>query len=155
MRDMIFEFLNYPVFSTILIAVITGVFSLLALKIQGKQNKIMRELDKYNIFIENQKQIRQRLILAEKRRDGIIEQMIMVSMRVNIQLLGLLETVDSVITKDLRDTSSELEAMHKKVSEEIDIISREYDIISDLNQKIQEEVDARTKSRVLSIIKPK
>lgn len=135
------ELLSNPAFSTVLIALITGIFSVITIRIQKNQDKMIEKIDEQTVFIEKEKAIRQRLVQAEKKRDGVIEQMTILSMKINIQLINAISNVDPRIVEDLKQTSSELETSYKESSEVIKDISREYEIMISVSNAYQKEFE--------------
>ena len=47
--------------STVIIAIITGVFSVITLLIQKKQDKVISKIDEQTLFIEREKALKQKL----------------------------------------------------------------------------------------------
>lgn len=136
-----------PIIGTILVALITGIFSIVTLRIQKNQDKLIRKIDEQTIFIEQEKSVRQKLVQAEKRRDGIIEQMTILSMKINIHLINTLAEVDGRIVDDLKKTSNELEASYKEASDAIKDISREYEVLINLSNHAQSELERMNANR--------
>lgn len=130
-----------PIIGTILVALITGVFSVVTIRIQKNQDKLIRKIDEQTIFIEQEKTVRQKLVQAEKKRDGIIEQITILSMKINIQLINTLAKVDDRIVDDLKKTSHELEVAYKEASDVIKDISREYEVLINLSTHAQSELE--------------
>jgi len=129
-----------PTIATVLITVITGVFSVITVKIQKNQGKLIKKIDEQSIFIDKEKALRQRLVQAEKKRDSIIEQMTILSMRINIHLVNALSEVDERIVNDLKQTSVELESSYKEASDNIKDISKEYDILINMSNDFQKSM---------------
>ena len=132
--------LENPGVSAIIIAIITGLFSLITLRIQKNQNTLISKIDEQGIFIEKEKAIRQKLVQAEKRRDQIIAQVTILSMKISIHLINTISTdVDKRIIDDLKQTSNELESSYRETSTVIKDISKEYDILISVSDTFQNE----------------
>ena len=52
--------------STVIIAIITGVFSVITLIIQKKQDRVINKIDEQTMFIEKEKALKQKLTKKEK-----------------------------------------------------------------------------------------
>ena len=48
--------------STVIISIITGIFSLITLLIQKKQDKVISKIDNQTVFIEREKMLKQKLL---------------------------------------------------------------------------------------------
>lgn len=134
-----------PTIATVLITVITGVFSVITVKIQKNQSQLIKKIDEQTIFIDKEKALRQKLVQAEKKRDSIIEQMTILSMRINIHLVNALHEVDERIVRDLKQTSVELESSYKEASDTIKDISKEYDLLINMSNEFQKGFDKADK----------
>ena len=130
-----------PIIGTVIVAVITGIFSVITLKIQRNQDKLIKKIDEQTVFIEKEKEVRQRLVRMEKKRDAIMEQMTILSMHINLHLIDGLTNTDPKIVKDLHITSQDLEKSYKEITEKIKDISKEYEILIDVTSTIQREMD--------------
>ena len=130
-----------PTLSTVIIALMTGIFSVITVKIQKNQSKLIEKIDEQTIFIEKEKAIRQKLVQAEKKRDAIIEQATLLSMKINIHLINSISEIDQKIRDDLKSTSKELETEYKESLSVIRDISKEYDLIIQVSADLQREFE--------------
>jgi hypothetical protein len=130
-----------PTLSTVLITVITGVFSVITLLINRNQNKLEDKLDEQNIVIEREKVIRQKLVQSEKKRDAVVQKMTILSLKVNVLLLtSLRDLVDQTVIDDLKATSKELETTYKDALNEIKSVSDEYDMLLSVSKDLKEQM---------------
>jgi len=140
-----------PTIATIVITVITGIFSLITVRIQKNQDKLIKKIDEQTVFIEKEKTLRQKLVQAEKKRDRIIEQMTILSMKINIHLINTLSSeIDRRVVDDLKQTSLELESSYKEATESIKDISKEYEVLINMSNELQGDFDkhvARVKDK--------
>ena len=131
-----------PTISTIIIAVITGLFSIITIKIQKNQDKLIKKIEEQTVFIEKEKSIRQKLVQAEKDRDLVIEQMTVLNMKLNIQYVSSLSNnVDSRILEDLKQTSAELEQSYLTALGVVKDVSKEYELLVSVSNELQREFD--------------
>lgn len=136
-----------PGFAMLFVAIIGGVFSILAVKIQKNQSKLMEKIDKQSVFIDKEKEIRQELVQAEKERDSYVEQMTILSMNINIQLVRSVQDIDPRILQDLNETSKELAAAYKESTEKIRNISIKYESLISMSNVLQSEIDEYRRQR--------
>lgn len=136
-----------PGFAMLFVAIIGGVFSILAVKIQKNQSKLMEKIDKQSVFIDKEKEIRQELVQAEKERDSYVEQMTILSMNINIQLVRSVQDIDPRILQDLNETSKELAAAYKESTEKIRNISIKYESLISMSSVLQSEIDEYRRQR--------
>ena len=73
--------------STVIIAVITGIFSIITLLIQRKQDKVINKIDKQAIFIEREKSLKQKMRQKEKEREMIIHEIMILILDTNLSIL--------------------------------------------------------------------
>lgn len=130
-----------PAIGSIIVAIIVGIFSIVTMKIQKNQNALIKKIDDQNVLIEKEKEVRQRLVQAEKKRDLIIEQMTIVTMKINIHLINALSQADPRIVDDLRATAKELETSYKAASNTVKEVAKEYEILIDVASEVQKEWD--------------
>ena len=133
--------------ATIIIAVVSGIFGIITVKIQKDQKIIVDKIDEQNVFIEKEKAVWQKIMNAEKKRDMIVEQITVLLMQINIQLLHMIDKVDARVIDDIKVTASELENSYSEISDEITDLNRSYDILMDVKSDIQKDIDNKVKKR--------
>ena len=126
--------------STVIIALITGIFSVITLIIQKKQDKVIGKIDEQTSLIDREKKLKQRLASKEKEREMLIQEMMILILDTNIHIL---KNTNIISEKDLIDevykTTDELKKKFKAISEEIEEINNEYNIVLDISNNIQED----------------
>lgn len=127
--------------ATIIITVITGLFSIITVKIQKTENNLISKIDEQAVFFDKEKLIKQELDSAEKKRDAIIEQITIFSMKINTQIALSDATLDQATLDYIKNTSMELESSYNEVSEFILSTSREYDILKEILKSTQADID--------------
>ena len=127
--------------ATIIITLITGIFSIITIKIQKTEGSMMNKIDEHTVFIKKEKAMKQKLVNAEKKRDVIIEQITLFSMRINTHILLSIKGIDQKVLSDFKQTSIELENSYKDVSEYIKTTSNEYELLVDILNAMQDDID--------------
>ena len=128
--------------STVIIAVITGVFSVITLLIQKKQDKVINKIDEQTTFIEKEKMLKQKLTQKEKEREALIYQIQILILDTNLYILKHTNVAGiNVPTDEVLELSEELKKQFNTLNSEIVDIRKEYQMVLDLNDEFQREVE--------------
>lgn len=128
--------------STVIIAIITGVFSTITLIIQKKQDKVINKIDEQTSFIEKEKDLKQRLSQKQKERDSIIHDMMILILDTNLDILKNSQLCEEVLTDD--DVFAKSEILKKRfidLTESIEDLNKEYDMVLDMTSQFQREIE--------------
>lgn len=128
--------------STVVIALITGVFSVITLVIQKKQDKVINKIDEQTLFIEKEKALRQKLTQKEKDRESIIHEIMILILDTNLYILknSQINNEGSILNDDVFKTSDDLKEKFAKVSDDIETIAKEYEMVLNMTAEFQEEL---------------
>ena len=126
--------------ATIIITIITGIFSIITIKIQKTEGSLINKIDEQAVFIKKEKAMQQKLLQAEKKRDTIIEQITLFSMKINTHIILSIKGIDEKTISELKQTSIELENSYKEISEYIKTTSNEYELLIDILNAIQDDI---------------
>lgn len=128
--------------STIIVAVITGVFSLITIIIQKKQDKVIKKIDEQTLFIEKEKSIKQRLQQKEKERDGIIHEIMILILDTNLKILRNTQVDGTVlIDSDVFELCETLKEKFEDVSHTIEELNKEYAVVLDMTSELQKQIE--------------
>ena len=128
--------------STVIIALITGIFSIITLIIQKKQDKVISKIDEQTTFIDREKSLKQKLAQKEKDRDSLMQEMMVLILDTNIYILKNTDIKESDIPiKDVYDESNKLKERFKSLNEEIEEINDQYSLVLDLTTELQKELE--------------
>ena len=128
--------------STIIIAIITGIFSIITIIIQKKQDKVIDKIDEQTMFIEKEKKLKQMLTQKEKERENIIYDMMILILDTNLYILKNSTNFESsLLNDDVFKRSDELKETFMTLSDEIDNISKKYEMVLDMTLEFQREVE--------------
>lgn len=128
--------------STVIIAVITGVFSVITLLIQKKQDKVINKIDEQTTFIEKEKMLKQKLTQKEKEREALIYQIQILILDTNLYILKNTNVAGiNVPTDEVLELSEELKKQFNTLNSEIVDIRKEYQMVLDLTDEFQREVE--------------
>lgn len=139
--------------TTVLVSIITGIVSLMTLKIQKTEGILNDKMEDQSVFMEKEKVLRQKLVEAEKKRNSIIEQMALYSMQINLILLLSIKSIDEGVVDNIQKTIEDFESSYKEISEYINRTSQEYDMLIDVLNRMQEEIRNLRKKKKFSLTK--
>ena len=125
--------------STVIIAVITGVFSVITLILQKKQDKVINKIDEQTMFIEKEKSLKQKIIQKEKECENIIHEIMLLILETNMAILK--NTQDpSIIDQEVFDNSEKLKNRFAEITKDIQELTKEYSIIMDVSNEFNREI---------------
>lgn len=128
--------------SAVIIAVITGAFSVLTLIIQKRQDKVIKKIDEQTMVIDKEKSLKQKLNQKEKEREMIIHEIMLLILDTNIDILRSSHYAGDISGADVYNASDKLKERFEKVSEEIKTLTKEYEMLIELTAQIQEDLKA-------------
>lgn len=127
--------------STIIISIITGIFSTVSLLIKTRQEKVITKIDKQNEFIEKEKALKQHLDQCEKERLIIMQDIITLILDTNLRLLEKHDEyssdLDSTLFERAKTYKEQLEENTKSMKE----FGKEYEILLNLSNLFQQELE--------------
>lgn len=129
--------------STVIIALITGIFSVITLVIQKRQDKTIKKIDEQTMVIDKEKTLKQKLNQKEKEREMIIHEIMLLILDTNIDILKSSHYTGDISGDDVYKASDKLKTKFEKVSEEIKSLTKEYEMLIELTAQIQEELESQ------------
>ena len=128
--------------STVIIAAMTGIFSIITLIIQKRQDKIINKIDEQTMFMEKEKGLKQKLIQREKERGNIIQEIMILILDTNLQIIKNTQINEaSVVDDTVFDRSSQLKKRFGEVSNSINEITKEYEMVLSMTSEFQKELE--------------
>lgn len=131
--------------SAVIIAIITGVFSVITIMLNKKADKIDDKINKKNVFNEKEKALKQKLNQKKSEQENIIHDIMILILDSNMEILqNLIKTNPNLDTSKLdqmKEFSNKLKSDYKNINESIEDIRQEYEIMLDVAHKFQEEID--------------
>ena len=127
-----------PNVATVIVAIFTGIFSIITLLIQKDQRKLLSKIDEQTIFMEKEKAIKQRISELNRQRDIYIQEMTLLKLDA---ILRILLSTDKVTQSDITDILAkikEIETMYETVVESIGDANKEYEIIIHMGKEIKD-----------------
>ena len=127
--------------STVIIAAMTGVFSVITLIIQKRQDKIINKIDEQTMFIEKEKGLNQKLIQREKEKESIIQEIMILILDTNLHILRNTQIAGAtVVNPNVFERSEDLKSKFSDTSNAIKEITKEYEMVLDMNNIFTEEL---------------
>ncbi|MCM1221207.1 MAG: hypothetical protein NC548_42685 [Lachnospiraceae bacterium] len=133
--------------STVIIALITGTFSIITLIIQKRQDKVISKIDEQTTFIEREKSLKQKLNQKEKEREMIIHEIMILVLDTNLDILKNSQHVDDIVNSKVFNISDELKSRFNKTSEEIEELTKEYEMLIEVTSQLQKELEKAQKGK--------
>lgn len=135
--------------STVIIAVITGVFSVITLLIQKKQDKVVSKIDEQTLFIAQEKEIKKKINKKEAERELLIHEIMILILDTNIHILKNIHTAgeSSTPSDEVMKTSEILKERFNTASDEIDELTKQYELILNLSEEYEKEYKKPTISK--------
>ena len=134
--------------SSVIIAIITGLFGIITILLQKKSDKVVNKIDKQTVFIEKEKVVDQKLKKKEKEKEQLIHEVMLLILDTNMAILkNVYDTseISNVVDKAVFNRSNELKKLFDQVTEEIDDINKEYEIIMEMASKFRAENNKNNK----------
>ena len=121
--------------SSVIIALITGIGSIITLVIQKRSDKVVNKIDKQAAFIEREKEIKYKLIQKKAEKESIIHSMMILILDTNLYIMNNSQLCekDPIPIDDALKQSEELKAKFVAVCNDIEDIQREYDLLLDMS----------------------
>lgn len=131
-----------PNLSTVVIALITGVFSVITMIIQHKQDKVIHKIDEQTNFLQKEKLLKQKLIQMEKEKDGIVQDIMTLTLDSNLIIMeSMPEEFKTEKYKEVKERCLKAEERLNEISDNLDSISREYDLVLTMSAEFQKELE--------------
>ena len=119
--------------SALVVAIITGVFSVIAIIIQRKQDKVLKDIDEKSKIIEQDRRLRQQINLEEKNLQLVTYEMVklMIDCTMNV-LINCANVQDPTVKDQYIQTANELKAKYKVIREKLDDLYTQNEVIRKL-----------------------
>ena len=126
-----------PQLSTIIITIITGVFSIITLIIQRKQDNVIKKIDEQTAIIEKEKSIKEKRNEKLEEQSAILNEMMILILETNIYILNNTISEDEMLPVDEAMVKSEkLKDRYNKLEEDIRSLTKEYELVLELERNI-------------------
>jgi hypothetical protein len=126
--------------STVIIAIITGVFSVITILIQKRQDKVIDKIDEQTMFIERERTIKQKIEAKERECDLLINDILIIILDTNLSILKNTEAGSNGVSQDVFKRSEELKKKFAEVLQSIEELRKEYQIVLDMTTQFQNEL---------------
>ena len=121
--------------SAIIVAVITGVFSIIAIVIQRKQDKVLKDIDEKSKIIEQDRKLRQQINTEEKNLQLIPYEMIRLMINCTTNFLINCSNPANAENKEIYiQSANELNSKYKVTREKLDELYTQNEVIKQLTE---------------------
>lgn len=125
--------------STVIIALISGVFSLITLVINKKQDKVINDIDEQNMIIKKERELKKKLTQKEKEREKIVQEIMLLILDTNMSILKTQSTDTLELFTDAFNTSKELKSKYDDICKSIEELQEKYDMVLDMTSQFKRE----------------
>lgn len=127
--------------STVIVAAMTGIFSIITLLIRKKDSGVIDKINQQQSFFEREKKLKQELDTKEKILKKIFQDLDLLLVDTNIELIKLHNEVDSETLNKLHQQHVEIKNKIINITNEIDDITKEYQIIILMTEELRAEYE--------------
>jgi hypothetical protein len=134
--------------STVIIAIITGLFSTVSILIKNRQEKVITKIDEQNQIIEKEKLVKDHLDQLDKECRDIVQDIIVLILDTNLSLLSKHGDFSDARDLELKSRSEEYKRRLNDVRNSINDLGKEYEMILNVSNLYREElkkIQGRTK----------
>lgn len=130
--------------STVVVAVITGIFSVVTLIIQKRQDKVINKIDEQTAFMDKEKDIRKRLSTKEKEREQLMHEVMILVLDTNLHILKNTQITGATLPDEaVFEQSEQLKDRFIKLTETIQELNKEYELVLDMTSQFRQELNRR------------
>lgn len=134
--------------SEVIIAVITGIFSVVTILIRRNQNNIIDKIDSQALFIEKEKMLKQKLAKKYSEQESIINQILLLTLETNLSILKNTTNTDaSDLDDSVYEKSQKLKNDFNKISSDIIEINKEYEMILNLSNDLHQKSGVQNREK--------
>lgn len=128
--------------SAVIITIITGIFSLITLIIQKKQDKVISNINEQTSFLEKEKDLKKKLDAAEKDKASVINEILLITLETNINIMrSTYHDGDQGFVDRCIEQSEALKKKYHDINDDIAKITKEYDLVIDMTAKFMKELE--------------
>lgn len=125
--------------SAVIITIITGIFSIITLKMQKKQDKVIDKIDQQTAFIEKEKSLKQKLTAKEKECESLIHGIMLMILDTNMYVVLNIAGDDKQYVEGINVTVTDMREKFNHILNEIADIRKEYDMLLELSKDLTPE----------------
>lgn len=130
--------------ATVIVAIITGLFSVATIIIQKRQDKMITKIDEQTAFMDKEQDIRKRLTNKEKEREQLMHEVMILVLDTNLQILK--DTHKNGETEEefeMIEHYNSLKERFQELTDSIVELNKEYEIVLEMTTKFRAELSNR------------
>ena len=118
--------------SAVIIAGMTGIFSIITLLIQQRQHKIIDKIDDQTVFIQKEYELKKNVNSKKGEKEELLKQMLIETLKNSVRILDSIKynNIDELVK-----VCDKLSSDYLQVTKEIKDLEKEYNLLSTLNEK--------------------
>lgn len=121
--------------AAVVVAVISGIFSTIALLIKRNQDKVISKIDEKSKLLRKEKKLKEQISKKEKELQFLLYEMTLLILDTNMQILDQTCSIDQIKKADFITKAEELKNEFKKISDEIDDLISDHELIVGLSSE--------------------
>lgn len=131
--------------ATIIIAIITGIFGVITIVIQKKQDKVITKISEQTVLIEKERKLRQRLDQKKKELEAVTYKMIVLILDTNLSIFRDMPNHSVESEKDVHEASEKLKKEFHEITDEIERLTTEYNMVVEMTEQYQKDLKKEMK----------
>lgn len=130
--------------STVIVALITGIFSIITLVINKRQEKVISKIDEQTTFLTRERDVKKQIQEKEKEREYLMHEVMILVLETNLHILRNTENGENGKPDDsVYDRSDELKAKFEQLTEAIRELNKEYELVMEMTEQFRAEIAKR------------
>lgn len=129
-----------PELATVFVALIGALGGIITAVITKRQKVVKATVEKQNIFIEKEKGIRQKLNKKQKEKEDTIHEVMILILDTNMTILKNTQGANK-IDEDVIKKSEELKKRFVDLSESMNDIYKEYELVLEMTKSFEDELN--------------
>jgi hypothetical protein len=127
-----------PNVATVIVALFTGIFSIITLLIQKDQRELLSKIDEQTVFMEKEKAIKQRISELNRQRDIYIQEMTLLKLDAILRIVLSDIKIQQSDINDIMERISSIEVKYSNILKDIADANKEYDIIINMGNEFKD-----------------
>lgn len=126
--------------ATVLVSLVTGIFSVITYRMKRNERLLNDKFDQQNMCMSKEAEIRKAILEAEKKRNGIIEQIMIFLIKSTSYLLLTSNKTNNQLIDELQTGTIALEDTYRETIKELNDLYNEHDVLVAVINKIQGDI---------------
>lgn len=127
--------------STVIVALITGIFSIITLVINKRQEKVISKIDEQTTFLSRERAVKKQIQEKEKEREYLMHEVMILVLETNLHILRNTENGEGGKPDDsVYARSGELKTKFEELTKAIRELNKEYELVMEMTEQFRAEI---------------